>query len=226
MALTLPKAVVFDWDNTLVDSWPVIQSAMNKLLAKYNRPLWTLEETRTRVAHSLRDSFPLMFGDEWEQAGRDYQAFYLADHLERLVPLPLVETTLHMLQERGVVVSVVSNKRGDTLRKESTHLGWDKYFHRLIGSTDAVRDKPAPEPVAMALEGSAIRQGDVMWFIGDAVVDVQCAKAVGAEPILFGEEHAETMKDGALTLQGESVAAYVRDHAALQELIETVAQPV
>ena len=53
--LTLPKAVIFDWDNTLVDSWPVIHHALNETLEAYGKPLWTLEETKDRVRHSMRD---------------------------------------------------------------------------------------------------------------------------------------------------------------------------
>jgi phosphoglycolate phosphatase len=38
-ALALPKAVIFDWDNTLVDSWPVIHHALNETLEAYGKPL-------------------------------------------------------------------------------------------------------------------------------------------------------------------------------------------
>ena len=36
-----PKAIIFDWDNTLVNSWPVIADALNYTLETftYNSPL-------------------------------------------------------------------------------------------------------------------------------------------------------------------------------------------
>ena len=35
--LSKPRAIVFDWDNTLVDSWPCIHTAMNATLAQIQK---------------------------------------------------------------------------------------------------------------------------------------------------------------------------------------------
>ena len=66
--LCLPQAVLFDWDNTLVDTWPVIHEAMNTTLAAMGHPQWRMEETKDRVRLALREAFPPMFGDRWEDA--------------------------------------------------------------------------------------------------------------------------------------------------------------
>jgi phosphoglycolate phosphatase len=63
-----PRAILFDWDNTLIDSWPTIHAATNVVLDAMGLPTWTLEEAKVRVRHSLRDTFPKMFGDRWEEA--------------------------------------------------------------------------------------------------------------------------------------------------------------
>ena len=40
---------------------------------------------------------------------------------------------------------------------ESNKLGWDRYFEGyLVGATDAPRDKPATDPIFMALEGPVL----------------------------------------------------------------------
>jgi len=57
-----PKAVIFDWDNTLVDSWGTIQAALNMTFDDFGLETWTLEQTKQRVARSMRDSFPILFG--------------------------------------------------------------------------------------------------------------------------------------------------------------------
>ena len=84
---------------------------------------------------------------------------------------------------------MVSNKSGGYLRRESTHLGWDRYFHRIIGATDAVRDKPAPDPVHMALDGTGIAAGPAVWFVGDSAVDLACAYASGCTAVLLHPEN-------------------------------------
>ncbi|PPR65951.1 MAG: hypothetical protein CFH03_00782, partial [Alphaproteobacteria bacterium MarineAlpha3_Bin2] len=37
-----PRAILFDWDNTLVDSWPTIIDALNVTLEAYGKTPWTM----------------------------------------------------------------------------------------------------------------------------------------------------------------------------------------
>lgn len=182
-----PRAVVFDWDNTLIDSWPAIHDANNHALEAFGLKPWTFAETKARVRRSMRDSYPELFGDRWEEAGRVFYERFAARHLETVVPLPGAEAMLADLSGAGLYLGVVSNKKGDYLRDEARHLGWDRFFGRVVGAFDAARDKPAPEPVAMALEGSGIACGPLVWFAGDTGVDMECGLRAGCIPVLVRE---------------------------------------
>lgn len=184
--LRRPRAIIFDWDNTLVDSWGTIHDALNFLMAAMEKPPWTIEETRERVRLSLRDAFPAIFGDRWEEARQIYLDRFHAIHLARLTPLPGREAMLRLLAENGIYLSLVSNKTGDVLRREVEHLGWTALFGRIVGAGDAPSDKPHPAPVAMALQPSGIAPGGDVWFVGDTAVDMECALAAGCVPILLG----------------------------------------
>jgi phosphoglycolate phosphatase len=179
--------MVFDWDNTLIDSWPAIHDANNHTLEAFGLKPWTFEETRTRVRKSMRDSYPELFGDRWEEAGRVFYERFSARHLETVQPLPGAAEMLAGLKAEGIYLGVVSNKKGDYLRDEARHLGWDAYFGRIVGAFDAARDKPAPEPVAMALEGSGVSPGAAVWFVGDTGVDMECGVNAGCLPVLVRE---------------------------------------
>ena len=182
---TKPKAIIFDWDNTLVDSWVVIHDALNATLDDWGMEKWTIEETKSRVAHSMRDSFPLLFGDDWERAGKVFYDHFEKTHLDRLTPLANAEDVLGELFEMGIHMAIVSNKTGRLLRLEVEHLGWNKIFKNVVGSLDAANDKPAPDPVILALQGSGIKTGNHdVWFVGDAVIDMQCAKNSGCFGVL------------------------------------------
>ena len=63
-----PAALVFDWDNTLVDAWAGIVAALNEVFAQFGRPAWTVQQARERIRGSMRESFPPLFGDHWEAA--------------------------------------------------------------------------------------------------------------------------------------------------------------
>lgn len=186
-SLSLPQAVLFDWDNTLVDTWPVIHESMNTTLAAMKQPVWSIEETKERVRRALREAFPPLFGDRWEEARDIFYARFREIHLDRLEVLPGAEDVLTSFADRGVYLGVVSNKMGDHLRKEAVHLGWDKYFGQIVGATDAVRDKPAREPVEMALRGSGAVAGQSVWFIGDTEIDMECGHNTGCIKILIRE---------------------------------------
>jgi phosphoglycolate phosphatase len=181
-----PRAIIFDWDNTLVDSWPTIHAALNTTLTTMGHAPWTLEESKERVRLSLRDSFPPLFGDRWEEARRVYLDAFVAVHLERLTVLPGILELLDHLASGDFYLAVVSNKTGPILRREAEHLGWTRYFRRLVGATDATADKPDVAPVQMALDGAPVRAGPEVWFVGDTAVDMECALNSGCVPVLLG----------------------------------------
>src|SRR5207302_10004651 len=87
-AMRAPRAILFDWDNTLVDSWATIHEALNFLMRAMDKPEWSLAETRERVRLSLRDTFPILFGQRWEEAQGIYLDMFREIHLDRLSPLP------------------------------------------------------------------------------------------------------------------------------------------
>lgn len=190
-----PQAIVFDWDNTLIDSWHTIHHALAVTFRTMGQEPWTLEEARARVRQSARDTFPALFGDRAGEATEIFYKTYESDHLATLRPIEGAAAILETLAEgEGLHLAVVSNKAGYLLRREAEHLGWDRFFGRVVGATDAPRDKPAREPVDMALEGSGVAAGPQVWFVGDTDIDMHCAAAatctavlIRAEPPLAGE---------------------------------------
>lgn len=210
-----PKAVVFDWDDTLIDNWGAIGHALNAAFTAMGHETWTIEQTRSRVRRSLRDTFPEMFGERWTEARDIFYETYRADHLETLKPLPGAAETLAFLAGRGIVLAVVSNKTGGLLRREAAHLGWTDRFVGLVGAGDAAADKPDPAPVADALASAGVTPSRKVWFVGDTWVDMACARAAGCVPILFGARSpsAKEFKECPPELQApdfESLAGLVR----------------
>jgi phosphoglycolate phosphatase len=184
----LPQAILFDWDNTLVESWPVIHEALNATFAAFNLPLWSLEESKVRVRKSMRDSFPEIFGERWEEAGQVFYEHFAAVHLAKVTPALGARDMLEAISGKGIYLGVISNKKGDYLRLEAAHLGWDAYFGRLVGALDADKDKPAIESVDLALSGSGITKGSHVWLVGDADIDLECAINAQCVPVLLRKE--------------------------------------
>ena len=212
--LPRPKAIVFDWDNTLIDSWGPIHDAQNHTLVQFGLKPWSLEETRRRVRGSMRDSYPELFGKRWREAGEVFYARFAAKHLETLTPLPGAGAMLGELSAAGIYLAVVSNKKGDYLRKEAVHLGWNRFFGRIVGAFDAERDKPSVDPVDLALSGSGITRGLDVWFAGDADIDMECAGKAGCLAVLL--RHDEPAGD---EFSAHSPVFHVQSCMALCKLV-------
>jgi phosphoglycolate phosphatase len=193
----VPKAVLFDWDNTLVNTWPTIVECYRDTFEAMGLAPWTADEVKAKAHGSLRDHFPKLFGERAGEAECIFYGTFQRIHLERLEPLPGAEQLLLRASNAGCYVAVVSNKRGDNLRTELKHLGWDRWIKRAVGAKDAERDKPAPDPIYLALDGTGIAPDHDVWMVGDTPADLQCAHAAGVLPVFFGsvEVMAERLKE-------------------------------
>ncbi len=183
-----PRALLFDWDNTLVDSWSVIHRALEVTFTAMGQTPWTLQECRERVRASARDTFPRLFGTRAEEATRIFYDAYGKSHVTELSPLPGALSLLGELRRSGCKLGIVSNKAGHLLRPEVAALGWELYFSAVVGANDAPQDKPAPEAPGMALEAMGIEASEEVWFVGDTDIDMRCAVAIGCLPVLLRDE--------------------------------------
>ena len=207
--MTRPRVVVFDWDNTLVASWEIIHESLHLTFRDLEREPWSFDQTKAWVRRSMRDSFPDLFGADAGRAERLFYRHYRANHLRRLTPLAGAAHTLAALQRNGVRLAVVSNKQGDLVRDEALHLGWSEYFGRIVGAEDAPADKPAPEAMTMALEGTDITPGAEVWYVGDTGIDVTCARNAACVSVIVS---ADPPRDGDRACVPDHQVA---DHAGL-----------
>jgi phosphoglycolate phosphatase len=138
MSFVRPRAVLFDWDNTLVENWRTIQAALNAALTDSGLPQMDLEQVLFQARHSVQDIFPKLFGEGWRHARTIFYDHFAQNHLAGLSIMPGAPELLDTLVEKGVMLAVVSNKKGDLLRREIDYLGGIVPAHDvwLIGDTD------------------------------------------------------------------------------------------
>lgn len=223
--LKKPKAIIFDWDNTLVDTWPLIQYSIDETMIKMGKEPWGLEKVRDNVHKSMRESFPEIFGNNWEKAGEIYKDTYRSIHLSKLRLLPNSLQLIQKIHEKGILQFVVSNKIGATLRKETDQLEVDHLFFSCIGALDANNDKPSKDPVELAILGSDLELGrDEIWFVGDTIADVECAYNSGCTPIVYGHSSHQISKTISkdILVQGKNNKGAIPVYFNHQELIEVI----
>lgn len=210
--LPKPKAIIYDWDNTLVDSWPLIQQSIDKTLIEMGHEPWGIEKVKNSVHKSMRESFPLVFGEKWQEAGKLYKQNYLDIHLA-INFLPNARNMIEFISKNNIMQIVISNKMGPTLRQECKALQVEDLFFSIIGANDANNDKPSKDPVDLALLGSDLDPNkDEIWFIGDTIADVECALNSGCRPIIFSSDDGIISKSIAKDLIEDNDIATYFDH--------------
>lgn len=181
------KAVFFDWDNTLIDTWPVIFEATNTVLRHFGNPEIDLEEVKFRARLSSRESFPKQFGENWKEA---LSLFYKAIDTNKN-EIKLLEGAIalaEILKKSGKIVAIISNKKSDILRSEVSRFNIPNDL--ILGSGDSAFDKPHPEMGLIALKHFRLQPSEVV-YVGDSITDWTFAKNLDMPAIAIGQDPYE-----------------------------------
>ncbi len=209
-----PVAIIWDWDNTLVDGWAAIAAGLDAAFTEHGLLPWTPEEVKARVRRSLRETFPEIFGSRWEAARDTFYREVRARHLQVLTPMPGAEAALRAAAAAGLPQAANSNKQGPLLRAEAEHLGWAPMFARLVGAGDAEADKPNPAPMRLALAACGVEASAAVWYVGDTALDMVAARNAGCFAVLLGDAAHDggvgNANPDAIFATGHALAEYLR----------------
>ena len=173
------RAVLFDFDGTLADSFAAITASTNHVRGIYGLPAIPESTVREHVGLGLAN---LMETLAPQVSTADAVAAYHAHHPSVMVAgtklFPGVRETVIELHQRGYLLAVCSNKAVCFTKQLVKDLGLNEYFPVVLGPEDVGKAKPDP---AMLFEGVK-RLGSTVAesvYIGDMAVDVHTAKAAG-----------------------------------------------
>lgn len=185
-ALFRPKAILFDWDGTLVDSYDLLRDAHNHARQALGFETLGLNGFRPYFGKPREAIYLALYGDKGPEAKMLFEAFVKQHHRALIKPIHEAGRMLALVHDLKIPMAIVSNKRRDFITQEVEALGWDQYFKVVLGAGDAGRDKPFPDPALKALEmlGFSTQDAQDLWYVGDTDMDMACAKGAGV-PCIF-----------------------------------------
>ncbi len=185
-----PRAVIFDLDGTLGDTFSLVVEAFNagsrdligrdystsEVIAMFGIPdASMIKNELLRLGRSLGEA---------DEAVDRYHAAYEAKHRMAKV-FDGITPVLHALRDRGMPMGVMTGKGRRSADITVRAFGWEGLFGAVITGDDVVNQKPAPDgvlEVARLLNVEPTR----CVFVGDSPADINAGKAAGMKTIVAG----------------------------------------
>lgn len=178
------KAIVFDWDGTLVDTLPAITEANAEVLSSYGiafdpeayRAAYTPDWHRMYVRLGIdRDRIPEA-ADRWVAAyGR---------LIGEVRPLPGAVEALDRLAAAGVGLGLVTAGERSVVEQQLTATGLGRRLRVRVFGGDLPVMKPHPAPLRRALAELGLEETpEQTAYLGDAPDDMRMARTVGARGV-------------------------------------------
>jgi 2-phosphoglycolate phosphatase len=174
------RAVLFDFDGTLADSFGAITASTNHVRRAHGLPDLPERVVREYVGLGLPNLMEnLVPNAPTAEAVAQYREHHPTVMLTGTKLMPGVADALAALHARGYRLAVCSNKRAEFTRRLVGHLGLGPFVAEVLGPED-VGGRAKPDP-AMLLE--ALRRLEVSpeaaVYVGDMAVDVHAGRAAG-----------------------------------------------
>ena len=180
------KAVVFDLDGTLANTFDDLRASIDDMRAAYGLGPISLEQMTSFINASLRGFAEGGLGgerteEEIQKAMEIYCDAYAKHYIEKTCIYEGLPELLASLKAKGVHLAVYSNKMAEYVVKICEKLYGKDTFEVLMGP-DGITPKPNPMGALIAAEKMGVSPADVA-YVGDSVTDMKTGLAAGMHTV-------------------------------------------
>lgn len=173
-------AILFDWDGTLLDSFPASYRASITVLRHYG-----IEVGRERFLETYSPNWYESYEKlgvprkEWDNADQMWRHNYGAETSDLF---PFVTAMLNKLRDAGLSLGIVTAGNRDRVCRELDHHRLEAFFSTVVCCEDTKEKKPHPAPLTLALEQLDVAAGKTV-YVGDRPEDIVMGRRAGAYTI-------------------------------------------
>lgn len=174
-----PRAVLFDWDGTLLDSYAADVRAYMAMFRALEIE-WEIEQLESVYSPNWYHVYRAarVPRKRWDEADRLWRAAYAA---ERPKLLPGARAVFRALA-RSFHLGIVTSGSGDRVRRQLRDFRFAQSIAVCVCSEDTPQKKPHPAPLLRALKQLRVKRDDCV-YVADTPQDVEMARRAGVAVI-------------------------------------------
>lgn len=204
----MKKAVIWDLDGTLFDSYDVIVESIYQTFSEYGLSCSKEEIHR----HAICFSISSLFAEYSQRENMDVRLLnqrYSEISSGKYMDIKIMKHGREVLQglKNQGVENYVFTHRGKTTIPVMDHLGLIPFFREIVTSQNGFSRKPEPEGLNYLMEKYDLDPAST-YYVGDRKLDMECAKNAGIPGILY-------MPEGSFAVSGA-------ESYRIQDLIEVL----
>ena len=190
------KAVIWDLDGTLFDSYPVIVESIYLTFQEVGVSL-TREEIKE---HAIRYSSNALFYEVAKERGLAAEMLfqkYREYSRARINDITIIDGAIEILEllKRNAFSHYVLTHRGKTTLSVLDQLRLRSYFDEIITSESGFARKPHPDALEYLIHTHELDPQHT-YYVGDRKLDMACAKNAGISGILLRRPGDIDVADG------------------------------
>jgi phosphoglycolate phosphatase len=220
-----PKAVIFDLDGTLIDSIADIADCSNAVLSNNGFPTIPVERFKELVGDGFSNLTRKILPESALTAERiaqfiaEYRSLYRERWNLKTTVYDGVHDLLVSLQNSGLILSVLSNKRDEATKLCVSWFFPEIRFVEVRGERDGTPLKPAPDAALTIAESCRVAPNQCI-FVGDSEIDIETGLRAGMTSVgvLWGFRPRSV-------LEAAGAAHLIAQPTELLKIVEETLQP-